>query len=378
MHKEQSDSSPESEIQRQYSKIDKDWLSLHYMISIATVIFALIVEFVISAFVVNSEMLTTTLSRYMIKFIIIPSGANAICIGIETIVMKTKKISQLHKIYIVSMLYVIICFILFTVHNGFTASYYIISGAIILTTVYASFYVTLATALFSLVLMSISEFFIIWDLDKISIFDSMLRLGNFLVTLFILLALSAICMVVIRYARKKNDVSIQLEKERVLLQQRINQDELTGIYNRKALHDTLRDLEDYRQKDRCIFAIIDIDKFKMINDEYGHQTGDQCLIKFAGVLKEHSGNAVPFRYGGDEFCLLFSNADIAEAFDICEQIQSELKQININENLNIEMTASIGLAEYNDSINTAELFVHADQALYQGKVKRGRIKVFQD
>ncbi len=376
MHTEQ-DPSPESEIQREYSKIDKDWLSFHYMISIITVIFALIVELVISAFVVNSEMLTTTLTRYIIKFILIPSGANFICIGIETMVMRSNKLSQIHKIYVVSMIYVIICFILFTVHNGFTASYYIISGAIILTTVYASFFVTLSTALFSLVLMGISEFFIIWDLDKISVFDSMLRLGNFLVTLSILLALSAICMVVIRYARKKNAVSIQLEKERILLQQRINRDELTGIYNRKALHDTLRDLEDYQQKDKCIFAIIDIDNFKMINDEYGHQTGDQCLLKFARVLKEHKGNAVPFRYGGDEFCLLFQDTDIAEAYATCEQIQRKLKHLTINEDIHIEMTVSIGLAIYDDSINTAELFVHADQALYQGKVQRDRIQVYQ-
>ena len=377
MHKEQLDKSHESEIQREYSKIDKDWLTLHYKISIATVIFALVVEFIISAFIVNSDMLTTSIAKYILKFIAIPSGANFICIGVATLVMRSNKISQLHKIYIVSMLYVIICFNLFTVHNAFTTSYYIISGAIILTTIYATFYVTLATSLFSLFLMCISEFFITWDADKISIFDSMLRLGNFLITLFILLALSVICMIVVRYERKKNAVSIQIEKERVLLQQHIIQDELTGIFNRKALHDTLRDLEDYNQKNKCIFAIIDIDKFKMINDKYGHQTGDQCLIKCANVLKEHSGNAIPFRYGGDEFCLLFQNADINEAVYTCEQIQNKLKYLNIDEDITIEMTATIGLAVYNDIINTAELFIHADQALYQGKVSRGSIQVFQ-
>lgn len=378
MRKEQPDNSHESEIQQEYSKIDKDWLTLHYMISIATVIFALIVECIMSVFIVNSDMLTTTVTKYILKFIAIPSGVNFICVGAETIAMRSKKISQLHKIYIVSIIYVVICFILFTVHSAFTASYYIISGAIILTTVYASFYVTLVTAVCSVVLMSISEIFITWDVDKISIFSSMLRMSNFLVTLFILLALSTICMIVIRYERKKNIVSIQIEKERILLQERLIQDELTGIFNRKALHDTLRDLEDYNQKDKCIFAIIDIDKFKMINDKYGHQAGDRCLIEFAKVLMENSGKAIPFRYGGDEFCLLFQNADIKEAVNTCEQIQGKLKHLEIGENIKLEMTASFGLAEYNESMNTAELFVRADQALYQGKIFRGRIQVYMD
>ncbi|BCJ99128.1 GGDEF domain-containing protein [Anaerocolumna chitinilytica] len=378
MRKEQQDNSQENDIQREYSKIDKDWLTLHYMISIATVIFALIVECVMSIFIVNSDLLNTTFLKYVIKFIAIPSGVNFICIGAETIIMKSKKISQLTKIYIVSIVYVIICFVLFTVHGAFTSSYYIISGAIILTTVYASFYVTLATAICSIALMSISELFITWDVDKISIFHSILRLSNFLVTLFILLALSIICMIVIRYERKKNLVSIQLEKERILLQERIITDELTGIYNRKALHDALSDMEDYNQHDAFILAIIDIDKFKMINDRYGHQIGDKCLVEFAKVLKENSGKAIPFRYGGDEFCLLFQNADRKEALQTCELIQSKLKYLDADEDLRIEMTASFGLAEYNEDINTSELFVRADQALYQGKVLRGSIKLFQE
>lgn len=376
MRKEQQDNSHANEIQQEYSKIDKDWLTLHYMTSIATVIFALAVECIMSAFFVNSDMVTTTFTKYILKFIVIPSGANFICIGADTIVMKSKKISQLHKIYIVSIVYAIICFILFTVHSAFTASYYIFSGAIILTTVYASFYVTFVTAVFSIGLMSISEIFITWDVDKVSIFENTLRLSNFLITLFIFLALSTICMIVIRYERKKNTVSIQIEKERMLLQQRIKQDELTGIFNRKALHDAFRDLEDNNQKDKCIFTIIDIDKFKMINDKYGHQTGDWCLMEFARVLRENSGKAVPFRYGGDEFCLLFQNTDIKEAVHTCEQIQNRLKYLEIDNGIKIEVTASFGLAEYSDNMNTAELFIHADQALYQAKVLRGRIQVF--
>ncbi len=63
-------------------------------------------------------------------------------------------------------------------------------------------------------------------------------------------------------------------------------DELTGIYNRKALHDAMRDLEDCNPQDNYIFEITGIDIFKNINDSWGHQAGDKCLITFAQLLKK--------------------------------------------------------------------------------------------
>ena len=366
-----------NKLRKEYKRIDNDWLVLHYKISIGLVLFALLVECFMGVVLINSDMLTTTVSRYIWKFIVAPSGFNFICIGIDTMVMKAKRFSQNQKMYTVSIIFVFICLILFTAHNAFTATCFMFAAAIILTTIYADYRITFVTALVSIVALVVSELFGKWDIDKISIFDSTLQMGNFLISLFILIACSMVCMVEIGFERKKNEASIQMEIEQLQLKQRLQLDELTGIFNRKALHDAMEDMEGKVSDNNYILTIADIDNFKSINDHLGHHVGDYCLKEFAKVLGENCGKATIFRYGGDEFCLLFCNADINEAVSVCEQIQLKLSNLHFEPHAMLKMTASFGLAEYSDQVNTTRLFIHADQALYEAKEVRNNICVFQ-
>lgn len=365
------------EIQKAYNRIDKNWLMLHYKISIGLVIFAFIVECGMGVIWVNTDMMSTTVQRFILKFTVVPSIINSICIAINTFVIKSKFFSQNQKIYTVSLVLVTICFVLFTVHSAFTATYFIFSLAIIMTVIYANYRITNITAITSIAALVISELFIKWDLDKISIFESTLRLGNFLISIFMLVAFSVVCSVVIRYERGKNEASIQMETERHQLQQRLRVDEMTGLFNRKALENALKDMDDNDGEDNYILAIADIDNFKGINDNWGHHIGDRCLIEFARIFKENCGKAVPFRFGGDEFCLLFRNADINEAVFTCENIKSQLNSLNFEENLMLRLTASFGLAAYTDQIDTQRLFIHSDHALYEAKKIRNTIHVYK-
>jgi diguanylate cyclase len=326
--------------------------------------------------IVNSDLLATTVGRYVWKFIVVPSGLNFLCIAMDTMVIRDKRLSQNQKIYFISLAFVMICFVLFAVHNAFTATYFLFAIAIILTTVYLNYHVTLVTAFTGIAALLVGELFVKWDLDKISIFDSTLRLSNYLVSLFILAACSFVCMIVIRYERQKNEASIQKEIERQLMAQRIQTDELTGVFSRKALHDAMRDMEANEAGDQYIFAIADIDHFKTVNDRFGHHAGDHCLIECANILKRNSGNATVFRYGGDEFCLLFRNAAMPEAVSTCEHIQHKMKDLCIVNDPTLKVTVSFGLAAYSDELNAARLFINADQALYEAKSVRDAIRVF--
>jgi len=367
-----------NEIQKEYTRIDKDWLSLHYKISIGMVLFALAVECIMGVILVNSDMLNTSVPRFVFKFILVPSSVNALCIVVDHAVVKSGKISQTAKIYTVSIINTVICFSLFTAHSAFAATYYVFVTAVILTTVYASSLVTLSTSVIGVVLLVVSELFITWDVDKPTVFQSTLRLGNFLIALFIMFFVSIICMVVIRYEQRKNRASIRIEEERVLLKKKLKMDELTGIYNRKALHDAMRDLEDFNPRDNYVFGITDIDKFKNINDSWGHQAGDRCLRAFAELLKNSCEKAVAYRYGGDEFCLIFHNTDMKEAYETAVLIQNRLKQVDFKEYPGMKMTASFGLAEYHNGMNAARLFLNADQALYQAKITRDAIRIHEE
>ncbi|WRS26376.1 GGDEF domain-containing protein [Oscillospiraceae bacterium MB08-C2-2] len=365
-----------SQIQQEYDKIDNHWLNLHYIISVAAVVLAFALEWIISIFVMSSDMRTSSVPVYLLKYIAAPSGTNFFLLLVGTAVIRSRKLSRTFKMYAVSIMFTLICFVLFTAHSIFVATYYIFSGAVILTTVYASYWVTFCTAFLSTLLLIVSEAFIVWDVDKETIFNSSLRFANFLVALSILVALTGISMVVVRYERKKNTVSIRIERERLILQQSLQLDELTGIFNRKALLDMLRDMDVKRTMERCIFSMVDIDKFKNINDTLGHQAGDQCLSGFAQVLSQQCEDAIPFRYGGDEFCLLFPQTDMAQAVRICQGIQEKLEEQYVITDPDLKLTASFGLAEYYKGMKLAELFIRADQALYQAKAQRGSIRVY--
>ena len=362
-------------IHSEYDKIDRDWLILHYKVSTGLALFAFIIECAMGIMLLNSDMLSTTTHRFVYKFIIVPSVINVICVAINTIVIKSKKFSQNQKIYTVSLVFVVICFVLFTVHSAFTATYYIFGIAIAITVIYASYNVTSVTVLASILSLCVSEIFIKWDLDKVSIFESTLRLGDFLISFFILIAFSMLCMVAINYEQKKNEASVLIEIERHQLRQSAQVDEMTGIFNRKALHNSLKHMEESEDDKHYILAIADIDNFKGINDNWGHAIGDCCLIEFAKILQANDKNAAAFRYGGDEFCLLFYNVRMEEAVEACEHIKVELNNLQFEDGLMLKLTASFGLAEYSYPMDTSRLFIYADNALYEAKESRNAICV---
>nr|WP_286173591.1 GGDEF domain-containing protein [Clostridium sp. WB02_MRS01] len=363
-------------VQDEYTKIDESWLQLHYKTSVILVIFSLLVEIAMGMILVNSDMLTTTVYIYYLKFLIIPSGLNFILITIETLIMKSKRFSQNHKIYSVSLIYVGIGFVLFSVHCTFTSAYYIFAIAIMLTAIYADYRVTCVTALASISSIITSELFLEWDKDKISVFENTHRMGDFLISLFVLLAFSIAIMAVIRFERRKNSAGIQKEIERQLLQQSVHMDEMTGVYNRKAFRAEMKYVEDTASDRNYTLAIVDIDKFKDVNDTWGHHVGDRCLIEFAKILKEFCLDMTPFRYGGDEFCLLFCDKSMEEAEAICGEIKARVNLLCFEDYPTLILTASFGIASISDQVDTVRLFIHADRALYEAKKVRNAIRTF--
>lgn len=94
------------------------------------------------------------------------------------------------------------------------------------------------------------------------------------------------------------------------------EDELTGLPARRALNEAL-----LRLGERYAIAMVDIDHFKRFNDQHGHAAGDQLLRKVAGLLTAVGGGARAFRYGGEEFALLFPGGTVKEALPHLEQLR---------------------------------------------------------
>lgn len=364
------------EIKKAHERIDVRWLLLHYKTTVGLVLFAFIVEFFMGNILINSDMMNTTKGMFVVKFMLVPSIINLFLIVSDYIIIKSKKLSNKAKIYSVSLIFVSICFVLFTAHITFSAMYYVFIVAIMMTTIYTDYRLTSITAMASAMSIFVSEVFIVWDLDKVSIFENTARFSNFCISLFFLAAFFIACMVAIHFEKEKNIASVEFEVERNHLKKMILLDELTGIANRKALYEALRNLEEEKLFERYILAIVDIDKFKDINDSLGHYVGDNCIIEFAKILKEYNHLFSVFRYGGDEFCILFRDFDIEEAKNICKQIQIKLERLEFSGYPMLKITASFGLAVYRESMDGVRLFIQADYALYEAKKIRNSVCVF--
>ena len=169
-------------------------------------------------------------------------------------------------------------------------------------------------------------------------------------------------------------------------------DELTGLLGRRALNDRLKGL-----RNRFVIAMTDVDHFKKFNDTHGHNIGDEILKMVADKLGAVEGGGTAFRYGGEEFCILFPGKTIDECAPYLEVMRKSVENYKMTvrktehrsitaesgierrgrrsknrDNKIVSVTISIGVAEKNDKFDNADAVMKAaDKALYKAK-KSGR------
>ncbi|MDD2789576.1 MAG: diguanylate cyclase [Sulfurimonas sp.] len=160
----------------------------------------------------------------------------------------------------------------------------------------------------------------------------------------------------------------QIEQERQENNKKATTDALTGIYNRHKLEEIF----EYeisriaRHLQPLSLAIVDIDHFKVINDQYGHLIGDEVLIMLTQNMRARLRQSDTFaRWGGEEFVLLFSNTNIQEAYICAEKFRQQIESL---EDANkIKITASFGITSYKEGDTLTTMLERADRALYDAK-----------
>ncbi|MFN8388127.1 MAG: diguanylate cyclase [Anaerolineales bacterium] len=163
-----------------------------------------------------------------------------------------------------------------------------------------------------------------------------------------------------------------LKNAQAELQEQAIRDPLTGLYNRRYLSEALtRELARAARENYPIsLALIDIDDFKRLNDEYGHPAGDSVLRGFAKQLLDQTRvEDMVYRYGGEEFLVLLPNCAGANAVNIADKWRKSFSTANPSyKNGTKEFTISCGIAEFpTDGRTGAELIAAADHFLYQAK-----------
>ena len=160
-------------------------------------------------------------------------------------------------------------------------------------------------------------------------------------------------------------------------------DALTNLNNRRQFETRLgQEISITKRQGKPLCAMmIDIDFFKSVNDTHGHAAGDEVLRAVAGTIKQALRESdIPSRYGGEEFAVLLPYTHIEEAHIVGERLRKavESSPITINQDTvdekQINVTISMGIAEFNSEETGEELFERADKALYEAK-KNGRNQV---
>ncbi len=363
-------------IRRYMSRIVDEWIQLHFRLAIVFVAVAFIVEIIFAIFIVQSSILTTTIWRYILKYILIPTGISVMSLFVCKAIIRSSRISRNVKIYVVSLLLVLFCFIYYTAHSAFIAVYALYAFAIFLTATYADYRLTCFVTFASVASIVISEFWLHWDLDKVSIFSDSIRMIDFFIAVAILIGCCIVASVTIQYEKKKNEASIRKEVERELLKDSLLHDEFTGVFNRKALHDALHRLETEDLKKSIIFGIADIDHFKDFNDRHGHHIGDLALTEFACILSDYFGENSVYRYGGDEFCLILRNISLEETILRCKRLQERFSKVEFEDITDLKPTVCFGLTVLHIGGDATQVFNQADEALYEAKKTRNDVCVY--
>lgn len=147
-------------------------------------------------------------------------------------------------------------------------------------------------------------------------------------------------------------------------------DPLTGLLNRRGLEIARRRLAQLHTPMGCFVAVFDLDRFKNVNDAFGHAVGDRLLCAFADILAANTRSTdVVARLGGEEFVAVFADLDEDEARAVCERIRMQFAAtpVTSQDGRLVNATVSVGLAPVRTESSFPEVVEAADRALYRSK-----------
>lgn len=154
-------------------------------------------------------------------------------------------------------------------------------------------------------------------------------------------------------------------------------DELTGLYNRRHFHERLDEemARASRGASQLHLALLDLDHFKKINDDFGHHLGDEVLKRFATLAQKLLRRSdLIARYGGEEFVILFGEGDSQAIEQVIDRLRTELPEQHFSEAPDVSVTLSAGVTEWQPGDDADSYIRRADEALYQAKADgRNRI-----
>ncbi len=186
-----------------------------------------------------------------------------------------------------------------------------------------------------------------------------------------------LCLAAMLFSIASAFTFINMNKERAEREQRLaaRTDPLLGIANRRAFLETAEEI--LLRQGEAALLLLDLDRFKAVNDRFGHEVGDAVLLAFCAVAEGVLPPSAMFgRLGGEEFGCILTGADAVDAMRVAERIRRTFARIAMPELPGLQLSVSIGIARTSGGGSVDRLLRHADTALYAAKARgRDRIEV---
>lgn len=310
---------------------------------------------------------------YFVRFFLIPTAVFALVLGFARMANHSVRLSERAKNFCVSFAFLTVCVVTECVHGYYAPLLCASCVAIFVTTIFADKALTLLT--------TVIAYAALLGATAMAYFESRQN-DDRLISDFAVAAVITFCsylaakLLMANSKEQLDSLRGDYRKQQELLEE-LKIEPLTGLHNRRFLNEYLDGAFNHSLAgdDKLCVAMLDIDDFKQVNDQKGHKAGDSVLVTLSEIVKSCvSGKAKAFRYGGEEFAVIFSDGKLTGAYDALERIRSTFQQEMQLAYPDLKVTVSAGLCQMNKDIESAQVWLaNADKALYQAK-KDGKNK----
>lgn len=368
-----------SKLEKELSQLQNSWMKSHFRVNIVSVCLVSLTELLVYfLFFGFEEILEIPRWNYLIYYLFIPLAVNACSILIQSLCYKSKLFPDVLKPYVLTGGLTICCFGVAVVHSMYISLAFIFVIPIVVSVIYGNKRLTTVTTGINLVLELLHIFVIKYDPDKVDPLAGVDSLVPYIVSLVAQCCLVIACYRIIDLEEDRLRITKRQDEERRMLREEARTDKLTGLYNRSALAVAFNEIvEEASQEPSNSYIIVmgDMDLFKQVNDTFGHTAGDANLALIGDIIKRHCNNGLAFRYGGDEFLMLYKNTPFNVVKKDCEDIQEEfIRRVN-SDIRDIGVSMTFGIAGGTSGISPSKILADADSQLYLAKKERGSIKI---
>lgn len=357
-----------------YEKWRRSFIKIAFLISAVT----LFLEVIMSILLVQEYpgMIKLDLVPYSILYILVPSTLNFSTAILGKLALASEKFSERAKNYISVLTLTFICFFTSCFHNVYAVLPCSLCFPVYVSIVFSDRKLTRNISILSFLFVCISTF--------CSSIDGRADDKFLYITLFITVDLLISSYFIARYLFKLEFEKNILLRESYLkqseLEEQLKYDPLTNLYNMSTFFNLLT-MEIEKEKFPLTVAVIDVDNFKKVNDTYGHDNGNTVLIYLSQLLQAHcSAMGYVFRYGGEEFSIIFPNQTVEEVMGVMEDMRCIFAAHHFDFFGQANITFSCGIAETSQiGCKPRDLFNLADRAMYKAKADgKNRTIVFDE